>query len=775
MANPNHIATNVAQREIKMKRRAFNPSSTGRPAFGLIAWLEQTKIVLPLKGVECAFNVCGDVASVEIDQLFQQESTQPLDCLYSFPLPAGAAVYRCEMRVNGRVVCAKVEERERARQLATEKKAAGYRTTLVEMERDNLFTLSLGNIQPNDLVIIRFAYFQTLDRLGNWTSFRVPFCPGVRYIPGSPLLRAPSGRGALDDTAQVPDASRISPPRIDRLHPDAAYLSVEGTVEHPLNDIQDLSSPTHPILVRPQKGQSRINLADESAVPDSDFIVRWTETPAIHVKPAAWIVRRENESFALLRLRAPAEAPVTDDYSQDIYFLIDRSGSMGGLKWQKAVEAFRAFLKELGPRDRAWATFFESSVRDLAEKPLPAADLLADRSVLSLERIGVAGGTELLPALEHILAKIRLHSAERPASLLLITDGQVGNEQEILQRLAGHASLRVHVFGIDVTINDGFLSKLATQHQGSAALLAPTDDIVGAVARVASRLRRPVFTSIRLPQGWELPARDIPDLHAGEIFLLPLKLSRQSPSSPALTIHGKLANGSPHELTLDLVETSVAAIPLLWDKRHIDFLLGNGQRSAAIELAKHSNLVCEGAAFIAWDEAEKVPIAARELYQPAMAPAVMRAVHCCSPSAGLHESIESTFVGTEGRSMRMPDAAPEPKRSIMGFLSRRKHTVSPDPALAFNNWRKEFANTLLFQNAAGPKLLECLADWCRSRPLQVEESLRYLGDLLRDLRAAVSLAQCVETFRAWAQRHLEPPFSDRALKLLEPEPTRMAS
>ena len=34
--------------------------------------------------------------------------------------------------------------------------------------------------------------------------------------------------------------------------------------------------------------------------------------------------------FALVRLRAPAEAAVPEHYSQDFYFLIDRSGSMEG-------------------------------------------------------------------------------------------------------------------------------------------------------------------------------------------------------------------------------------------------------------------------------------------------------------------------------------------------------------------------------------------------------------------------------------------------------------
>ena len=65
----------------------------------------------------------------------------------------------------------------------------------------------------------------------DWASLRIPFCPGVRYIPGQPLLRRLQGMGVEDDTDEVPDASRISPPRIDALHPDAAYLSIAGVIE----------------------------------------------------------------------------------------------------------------------------------------------------------------------------------------------------------------------------------------------------------------------------------------------------------------------------------------------------------------------------------------------------------------------------------------------------------------------------------------------------------------------------------------------------------------
>ena len=194
---------------------------------------------------------------VEIEQVFHQSAGRPLDVTYSFPLPSKAAVYRCEMVVNDRTIRAKVVEQEDARGIARQKRAEGRRTALVEMERGNLFTLSLGNVQPDDVIVIRFAYFEELDAWKDELALQIPFNPGVRYIPGEPLLRSNSGRGATDDTDQVPDASRISPPRIDQMHPDAARLSLSGKLDGRDVDLCSISSPTHATAVRPARQRIR--------------------------------------------------------------------------------------------------------------------------------------------------------------------------------------------------------------------------------------------------------------------------------------------------------------------------------------------------------------------------------------------------------------------------------------------------------------------------------------------------------------------------------------
>ena len=69
---------------------------------------------------------------------------------------------------------------------------------------------------------------------------------------------------------------------------------------------------------------------------------------------------------------------------------------------------------------------------------------------------------------------------------------------------------------------------------------------------------------------------------------------------------------------------------LIWMKHRIESLLQAGKEREAIALAEKANLVCRGAAFIAWDDAEQVAIAEDEIYQPSLS---TESMIICSKSA----------------------------------------------------------------------------------------------------------------------------------------------
>ena len=597
-----------------MKNRTTNPEP-----FGLEAWLEKSRIVLPLRGLSVRADITAGFADVEVDQLFEQNNDQPLDCRYLFPLPADAAAYRCEMRVNGRVIIAKTEKRSEARKLFKQAKARGRRAALTESERDNLFTLQLGNLQPGDIVLMRFAYLQPVQRLRERRTLRIPVNPGVRYIAGEPLLRENSGSGPVDDTDLVPDASRITTPRIAADHPDAASLHASVRL-HGAGDFTDsVSSPSHPIVVRKEGEDLLAALAIDGNLPNRDFIFTWNEKCPDAPVVRAWL---DEGNRGLLEIRLP-EAPANTAAAPppDVYFLLDRSGSMEGDNWTGACKALAAFVPRLHPDTRVWLALFESSVRDYESKLIRAADIDFGAEGSAIYRIGVDGGTELVPALEHLLQKKNAHSGEHHAAVLVITDGQVGDEYGAVMA-AKKLGCPVHILGVAMSANDG-LDALAKETGGRSIFLAPGEDIAGAVERFAPVLRAPVVTGLTMPPGWttadETPLRDLCE---SDDIVVPISAAKDARD---LDIGGRTADGTSWSFVPE--RQTMAKAGLVWARSRIRSLDASNREDEALVVAKQFNLLSSDAAFVAWDEAEQVPVAQTEIIQPALE--VERHVSAC--------------------------------------------------------------------------------------------------------------------------------------------------
>jgi Ca-activated chloride channel homolog len=299
---------------------------------------------------------------------------------------------------------------------------------------------------------------------------------------------------------------------------------------------------------------------------------------------------------------ASAREPVeTSLEGIDAYFLVDRSGSMTGEKWTKAAEALIEFVKATTESDRVWITFFESGYRDFAEKPLERDALLPDPDFQSIARLGTGGGTEMLPALRHVLKTQKRFSARRRSHIILITDGQVGNEEAVLQAVSRRA-LPVHCFGIDHAVNEAFLRQLAGQQRGTSVLLTPNDDLVRPIAILGSRLSRPVLTHLTLDKGWELAGSELPDIYAGQVAFASV---RKRGRGSDITVAGRDADGRSLTVSLEAQAAETNLPKLIWMKHRIESLLQAGKDGEAIALAEKANLVCRGAAFIAWDDAAR--------------------------------------------------------------------------------------------------------------------------------------------------------------------------
>ena len=171
-----------------------NEAQTTR-AFGeLSVTRDSVSHPLPLAAIGISARVAGSVASVTIQQTFQNTFTEALEAVYIFPLAGSAAVQNFELKVAGRTIHGKIKERGEAREDYEQGLEEGRRVALLEMERDDVFTVHVGNLPPGESATIVLTYSERLSVFdGGNIELRLPLVVAPRYIPGTPLDRASVG------------------------------------------------------------------------------------------------------------------------------------------------------------------------------------------------------------------------------------------------------------------------------------------------------------------------------------------------------------------------------------------------------------------------------------------------------------------------------------------------------------------------------------------------------------------------------------------------------
>ena len=113
--------------------------------------------------------------------------------------------------------------------------------------------------------------------------------------------------------------------------------------------------------------------------------------------------------------------------------MIDVSGSMEGTSIVQAREALLNALDRLAPSDRFAILAFSSGYGEFAPEPLTASSQNLDAARRYVRNLKAGGGTEMLPALLHLMTKPTTPGYMR--QIVLLTDGDLGNEEEIFSAM----------------------------------------------------------------------------------------------------------------------------------------------------------------------------------------------------------------------------------------------------------------------------------------------------------------------------------------------------
>jgi Ca-activated chloride channel homolog len=596
---------------------------------------------LPLEAMDVHGRIDGLLAHVAIAQTFVNTRSEPVEATYIFPLPDRAAVTDFRMEVNGRVIDGVLQERAAARKAYDEAIEAGQRAAIAEEERPEVFTMRVGNLMPGERATVRLSSVGPLSYSDGEATFRFPLVVAPRYIPGTPLPGPPVGSGTALDTDAVPDASRITPPVLLPGFPSPVRLSLRVDLSAAGLPLADIQSSLHAIAAQEVAGKWRITVQPGERL-DRDFILRFRLADSkVHstllLKPDP--DSASQEGTYVLTVVPPAGAAGAQK-PRDVALVLDRSGSMAGWKMVAARRALARMVDTLTDHDRFAVLAFDDSIEtppSLGAGLVPAHDRNRFRAVEFLARIESRGGTEMAQPLDGAAALLQESEAGRERILVLVTDGQVGNEDQILRHLAPRLQgVRVFTLGIDQAVNGAFLRRLAVLGGGACELVESEDRLDAVMDRVHRRIGAPALTDLRLKAAGlrldgdaQVPAR-IPDLFAGAPLLLTGRYRGAAQGSIAL--EGRDAAGRPWAETATAQSSSNPSLTATWARGFLRvledrYVVATSDRQTLekriVETSLRFSVLCRFTAFVAVDRSTAVNPGGKlhQIVQPVEAPA----------------------------------------------------------------------------------------------------------------------------------------------------------
>ena len=525
---------------------------------------------IPLKGVRISGDICGLHGELSVEQLYVNEENEDLEIIYTFPMPDRAAISEFSARVGDRIVRSEIREKEEAFNLYDQWLRKGDSAFLLEQFRPNIFQVSLGRVLPGEEVKIKIVYLETISYQDGEMRISIPTLVAPRYIPGS-RVQGRKGTGWSDPTGRVPDADFITPP----VDGEAAYRVELKLNLKPLIPVDEFISPSHMLHVTGRKdGSTQITLAKGAVPLDRDIVIlgRCRDESAAAV--LSWEDPDRGKGYLYLHLLPHLDAGYEQERLNYI-FLIDISGSMQGAKLEQAKNALQLCLRNMEAGDSFNIVAFESGCHYLfpaGNVPFNQGSL--DRASIWINNLVPRGGTEIMEPVKYALES----SGKEGTAILLFTDGQVGNEQEIIDlvrsRIRGN---RLFTFGIDTAVNSYFINSLAEAGRGLPEFIHPGERIEDKVIRQFYRINSPAVSNAAVRWSampdMEFYPRDLPPLFDREPVTLVGKYSGSL--SGTATLEGDLKKGN-FKVELDLNPPGAGGgsgfLKKLWAKMKIEYL-----------------------------------------------------------------------------------------------------------------------------------------------------------------------------------------------------------
>lgn len=594
---------------------ADGPSPGDMQSGSLLLRMKDGYTTATMLNTKVDMKVSGLVARVSVRQEFRNTSSGWVEGIYVFPLPDKAAVDRMRLHIGERFIEGEIQEKEHAKKTYEKARAAGKKASLVEQQRANLFTTSVANIAPGELVVIEIEYLEDIRYEEGQFSIRFPMTLTPRYVSGNALPDR-IGSGWSPDTDRVPDASLITPPQVSRSNAHRISLTANVNAGTPLETI---ASRYHPVTVSEESNRYTVSLRSGQVAMDHDFELTWRPVASAAPRAMSFTETVDGKPYYLLMVMPPDQEKLAPgSIPRETIFIIDTSGSMHGVSMQQAKRAVQLALQGLQPADRFNVIEFNSVTSSLFSQSQPVNAATRAQASAFVNNLAAGGGTEMRPALARALDS--QPSEQHLRQVVFVTDGSVGYEDELFSMIEERlGTARLFTVGIGSAPNSWFMRKAAEAGRGSYTFISALHEVQEKMAGLFRKLEQPQVTNIDVHWPSSVVTDSfpsvVPDLYLGEPVTVKVEVNGKLRKQDVVRIAGNSVSGAwSSELPLDSAPSS-PGVAALWARARIDELSDIERRhddpeeirGSIVETALAHHLVSKYTSLVAVDKTPARP------------------------------------------------------------------------------------------------------------------------------------------------------------------------
>ncbi|OPZ92870.1 MAG: von Willebrand factor type A domain protein [Firmicutes bacterium ADurb.Bin419] len=402
---------------------------------------------------------------------------------------------------------------------------------MLEEQRPNVFTMSVANVMPEDVISIELHYTELIEPTDGIYQFVFPTVVGPRYSN-----KPAEGSKDVDKFVETPYMENGKSPNTK------FDISVDIMSSSPVNNI---ACKSHKIDITGDKTpNAKVTLANKDEISgDRDFILNYSLT-GNKIQSGLMLYEGDSENFFMLDIQPPERVNLTDIPPREYIFLLDVSGSMYGYPIDCAKVLIKNLISNLRDTDKFNLVLFSGSSDSMSDLSVSATKENISRAIKMIDKQDGSGGTEFIQGLKSALSIPKSEYYSR--SVIIITDGYIDCEKEAINLINENINnTNFFSFGIGSSINRYLIEGIAKTGLGEPFFLTESDDAKKICDDFRKYVSSPLLRDIKIEfngfKAYDVEPRDISTLFAQR----PVKVLGKYKGIPegSIKITGKTATG----------------------------------------------------------------------------------------------------------------------------------------------------------------------------------------------------------------------------------------